>query len=452
MENTEKWCFNMRNTINVDDKLLLECVRYFKSNLSYKRILSEIRDKYISIGTFGGTIKLENTTKEEKSALTDLLGQKFYLNKSGIIRVNDVVESLKNTRFEEIDFYEFLCMYFDEKIVIKKDIKEYNRQKKENFLEKLEISVDKNIYSFMFDTFSHKSSGSYNLVINKFNEDGLGELLLKELYHLNCIINKLQSNTKIRLAILASEVTSNPHALDENTFLNKILTYYLCKKSSTKIPANAEEKNKLLYENNILKDDISNNTLVAGVYVFLYDNGILKEYEGWNNLSDTFEPFVLSLVNLNKLDVLKPMNGKVIILENPTVFMKFYELISKEDTKYTLICSNGQINLSTLVILDMLSKNDCKFYYSGDFDPEGLLIADKLLERYKDKISPLFYTERDYLSILSNEVISDKRLKQLDKIKNSELKILAECIKKEKRAAYQESLGLSECQFIHKCN
>lgn len=120
--------------------------------------------------------------------------------------------------------------------------------------------------------------------------------------------------------------------------------------------------------------------------------------------------------------------------------MKFYEFFSKENTKYTLICSNGQINLSTLVILDMLIENDCKLYYSGDFDPEGLLIADKLLERYKNKIATLFYTENDYLSILSNEIISDKRLKQLDKIKNQELKSVAECMKKEKRAAYQESL------------
>ena len=443
MENTEKWCFSMAYTINENDKLLIECVHYFKSNKSYNRILNEIKDKYISIGTFGGTIKLENITKEEKLALIDLLGQKFYLNKTGIIRVNDVVESLKSTKFEEVDFYKLLCCYFNKKIVINKEIKEDNRIKKEKFLKKLESSVDNDIYNFILDTFTHKSNGSYNLVVNKFNEDGFGELLLKELININHITHKLEGKSKIRLAILASEITNNPHALDENTFLNKILTYYLCKKSSTKIPSNAEEKNKLFYEHNILKDDISNNTLVAGVYAFLYDyneNGILKEHEGWNNLSDNFEPFVLSLVNLNNLDVLKPMNEKVIILENPTVFMKFHEFFSSEDKKYTLICSNGQINLSTLVILDMLIKNDCKLYYSGDFDPEGLLIADKLLERYKNKISTLFYTENDYLSILSNEIISDKRLKQLDKIKSQELKVVAECMKKEKRAAYQESL------------
>lgn len=53
------------------------------------------------------------------------------------------------------------------------------------------------------------------------------------------------------------------------------------------------------------------------------------------------------------------------------------------------------------------------------------------------------------LSILSNEIISEKRLKQLDRIKNPELKIVAECMKKEKRAGYQESLNFSDKYAVH---
>ncbi|MGB4438349.1 MAG: TIGR02679 domain-containing protein [Sedimentibacter sp.] len=428
----------------MSDVLLAECVSYFKSNKAYKRIFSKVKEKYISIGTFGGTIKLDNITDEEKSALINLLGQKVYLNKSNIIKVNDLAESFRDTKFEDVDFYDFLCLYFGEQIRIKRDLKEDDRIKREIFFEKLKNCTDENIYNFVVDIFSSKSSGSYNLISGKFNNDGVGDILLEELIYLNRIISKTEGESKIRLAILASETTNNPHALDETTFLNKILTYYLCKKSGAKIPANAEEKNALLYENNILKDDLSNNTLVAGVYAYSYDGNILNGHEGWNSLSDRYEPFAMSLVNLNKLHILKPLNKKVIILENPTVFMKYYELLSKENTKFTLICSNGQINLSTLMILDMLSKNDCKFYYSGDFDPEGLLIADKLLERYKDKIEPLFYNADNYYSALSNETVSDKRLKQLDKIKDARLKVIAECIRKEKRTAYQESL----CQLF----
>lgn len=424
------------------ENLLEECVLYFKSNKAYKRILAKVKEKYVSIGTFGGTIKLENITEDEKKALTDLLGGKFFLKKSNIVKVNDIVEALKATKFEDIDFYEMLCSYFGEDILVKKDIKEANRLKKETFFHRLKNTVDTDVYEFVMEAFENKVSGSYSLLNIKYNEDGRGEELRKELAYMNAIINKIEGKSKLRVAILASEITNNPHALDENTFLNKTLTYYLCNKSKTKFPKNAEEKNTLFYENNILKDDVSNNTLLAGVFAYTLQNNELSECKGWNSLTEDYEPFVLSLANLAKMDFLKPLNNIVIIVENPTVFMKFHESLLNHDTKFTLICSNGQINLSTFVILDMLSKNECMLYYSGDYDPEGLLIADKLLQRYKDKIKPIFYSEDIYLTAISDEKIDDRRLKQLDKIKDERLKSIAECMIKEKRSAYQEKLNL----------
>jgi uncharacterized protein (TIGR02679 family) len=424
------------------ENLLEECVLYFKSNKAYKRILAKVKEKYVGIGTFGGTIKLENITEDEKKALTDLLGGKFFLKKSNIVKVNDIVEALKATKFEEVDFYEMLCLYFGEEILIKKDIKETKKLKRESFFHSLKNTVDTNVYNFVTEAFENKVSGSYSILNNKYNEDGQGEELLKELAHMNAISNKINGKSKLRIAILASEVTNNPHALDENTFLNKIVTYYLCNKSKAEFPKNAEEKNTLFYENNILKDDISNNTLVAGVFAYTSQNYQLLECQGWNSLAEDYEPFALSLVNLAKIDVLKPLNNNVIIVENPTVFMKFHESLLNHHNRFTLICSNGQINLSTFVILDMLSKNECMLCYSGDYDPEGLLIADKLLQRYKDKIKPIFYSGDIYLTAISDEMIDDRRLKQLDKIKDERLKSIAECMIKEKRSAYQEKLNL----------
>lgn len=423
------------------DKLLFDCVDYFKSNKAYKRIFIKIKEKYISMGKFSGTIKLEDMTDDEKIALTDLLGQKFYLNKSQSIKINDIVESLNGTKFEGVDFYDMLCLYFGEKILINKDLQNSKLLKKERFFHKLHESVSADFYNFTTTAFENKIFGCYNLLNNKYKEDDLGDALLSELINLNKIINKISCDSKFRLAILASDVTGNPHALDENTFLNKVLTYFLCEKNHISLPANAEEKNTLLYENNILKDDISNNTLVSGVFAYIAQNGHEKETM-WNTLAKAYEPYYLSLVNLNKIDVLKPLSNKVLIFENPTFFMNFHEKLSDNNDKITLICSKGQINVSTLVILDMLVKNDCILYYSGDYDPEGLLIADRLLERYKDKIEPLFYSEEIYLSIISNVKIGAARLKQLDKIKDKRLIPIVERMKSEKRAAYQERLIL----------
>lgn len=425
------------------ENLLKECVAYFKENSSYKRIFLKLKERYISMGYFGGTIKIENITEKEKEAMENLLGHKFSLKNGNTIKVKDVVNSLKNTKFEKIDFYDILTLYFGEEIQAKKNIDESKKMQKNKFFTLLESSVNYEIYNFVSETFKGKIRGIYDLLNNKYNEDGIGNKLLKELVFLDVIITKINSQLKFRIAILASEVTGNPHNLDENTFLNKLLTYYLCYNNKCEIPKNAEEKNALLYENNILKDDISNNTLVAGVLTFKKEEENLISLNGWNTLALEYEPYFISLKNLSKIDFLESLNGKVVIVENPTVFMKIHSIVEDYGMKITLICSNGQVKLSTLVILDMLSKSNCSFYYSGDYDPEGLLIADKLIKRYKDIIKPIFYSPDIYIDILSNEEINDRRLKQLYKIENDELKDIREIMLSKKKAAYQENLEIT---------
>lgn len=91
----------------------------------------------------------------------------------------------------------------------------------------------------------------------------------------------------------------------------------------------------------------------------------------------------------------------------------------------------------------MISENNCKMYYSGDYDPEGLLIADKLFDRYKEKIAPMYYSKEIYLSIVSDVEIDLSRIKQLDKVKDKRLIPIVECMKEIKKAAYQEKIFYS---------
>src|SRR5690625_5522313 len=51
-----------------------------------------------------------------------------------------------------------------------------------------------------------------------------------------------------------------------------------------------------------------------------------------------------------------------------------------------MICTNGQFTLAALVLLDLLVEEDCQLYYAGDFDPEGLGMAQRLLNRYPEHV------------------------------------------------------------------
>lgn len=56
------------------------------------------------------------------------------------------------------------------------------------------------------------------------------------------------------------------------------------------------------------------------------------------------------------------------------------------------------------------------------------------------QIFPWRMTAKDYYRSMSGEMITEKRLKRLDKMTNVQLRELAQLLKTEKRAGYQEHL------------
>ena len=67
--------------------------------------------------------------------------------------------------------------------------------------------------------------------------------------------------------------------------------------------------------------------------------------------------------------------------ENPAVFSE----IVRRHPKTAAVCTDGQPRLAAFVLMDLL-KAHTVFYYMGDYDPEGLLIAQRLKERYGDRL------------------------------------------------------------------
>ncbi len=88
---------------------------------------------------------------------------------------------------------------------------------------------------------------------------------------------------------------------------------------------------------------------------------------------NAYEPLQVSLWNLSKVDKIISKRNKVFVFENPTVFSEVLYRSSKE--KPSIICTYGQVKLASLILLDNLVENGTHIYYSGDFDPEGLIIA-----------------------------------------------------------------------------
>lgn len=145
---------------------------------------------------------------------------------------------------------------------------------------------------------------------------------------------------------------------------------------------------------------------------------------------------MLTLRTIGSLSGVTAQGSKrVYIVENPAVF----SVLVNEWPEETLLCGNGQNRLATLVLLDLFD-TDTIFWYAGDFDPEGLQIAQRLKQRYQDRLHLWNYQSRYYEASRSQVAISDQSLKKLDRIDIPELQEIKEALLREKSAAYQEAM------------
>ncbi|MCK9526559.1 MAG: DUF2399 domain-containing protein, partial [Limnochordia bacterium] len=79
-------------------------------------------------------------------------------------------------------------------------------------------------------------------------------------------------------------------------------------------------------------------------------------------------------------------------------------------------------------------------YYSGDLDPEGILIAQRLATRYPGLLNYWRFTPPDYERALSHKRLTPTRLAKLQGATDPKLKPLVEAVTRTKQAAYQELL------------
>lgn len=412
----------------------IECAKYFKLKKGFKRIFEGIREKYRSLGSFGGTITLHNLTLDEKDALSGLLKKDYYSKKSASIRVERFIEALNETKFQGVNFEEVIKEYFGENILSKKEEKSiYKEEKREFFqaiLNEYESTKGHKWLAFVLEN----RENAYRVISQRYdlNKEALREDIRVVIKGLNELT--FDENSFVRLALFSSLVSKNPHCFDTNTDCGKLLLYSIAYFLNIDFPDNAEERAEALYRAGILVDEVSNSTLISGLIG--YKNGVI--HNGWYSFYESAEPIQVSLWNLSEVDGIKSPRGVVFVFENPTVFSEV--LYKTREEKPSLMCTFGQVKLSSLVILDKLVDNVDKIYYSGDFDPEGISIADRLKTRYGEKLVLWHLGANDYFKIKSKERLSTTRIKKLEKLKSSELKKIAEIIKNEGFAGYQELL------------
>ena len=110
--------------------LLNECVRYLKKSSAFQKLLAGFREKYRSLGHWGGTVVLKELSREERMDLGGFLAKDLLKKDDVRITASQMEKALSGTRFAELEWEEILEQYFGRPLITKKaDLAAKNTQK-----------------------------------------------------------------------------------------------------------------------------------------------------------------------------------------------------------------------------------------------------------------------------------------------------------------------------------
>ena len=413
-----------------------ESLDLINSNKIYKKIFLEVYSKYKKYGKITGSFTLKAATTEERRILSNFDSKALIEGKAKI--KSATVRELFDRKLKDYSFEELLVKVVGKELKTNKEIKDEEKEQEEKFYEDILKSCDNGIGRQWFIEILDKKKYGYNIIARKYKSEKeinkLEELKRKIILTINSL-NKLPylNDEYENIAVFSAVNTRDSHFFDIDKFTGRLFIRAISFIIDKDEPKDINEINEVYYEVGILKDKISNHTTIYGLNAFEKDN---SEVTAVNSFNLWKEPLQISISNLLKIDYLKAVNNTVFIFENPAVFHK---VLKETGNNISLICTSGQLNLSSYILLNKI--RDLKnIYYAGDFDPEGLMIAYKLKERYKGKVRFLNYTRESYINTMSNNLIEEKSMSQLNKINCRELDEVIRELRINKRSAYQELL------------
>ena len=411
-----------------------ESLDLINSNKIYKKIFLEVYSKYKKYGKITGSFTLKAATTEERQILFNFDSKALTEGKAKI--KCSTVRDLFNRKLKEYSFEELLVKVVGKELKTNKEVKDEEKEQEEKFYDDILKASDDGVGKQWFIEILDKKKYGYNIIVRKYKSEirNLKELKRKIILIINSL-NKLPylNNEYENIAVFSAVNTKDSHFFDSDKFTGRLFIKAISFILNKDDPKDINEINELYYEVGILKDEISNHTTIYGLNAFNMDSSEVKAVNSFNLWK---EPLQISISNLLKIDYFEAINNTVFIFENPAVFHK---ILKVNGDNISLICTSGQLNLSSYILLNKI-RNLKNIYYAGDFDPEGLMIAYKIKKRYKDKVKFLNYTRESYINTMSNNIIEERSMSQLNKINCSELDEVINELIINKRAAYQELL------------
>ena len=416
-----------------------EAVEYFKKKPVYEKLFNEFKKKYESHGKIGGIAVLTGLSTGDKEDISSFLMKDFTSEEEVRVSAKLFEKALLKSRFSSLTTLDILTRYFGIKLRTNKEKSEENEGKRVEYLAELTGYTDKAyIKEWLTGVFCAGADGAV-VIARSYNADKNElKIILQKLIKAIPMLPYFQGDKKKELlAVFAAQAAGNPHFFDDNTLAGNLLTAFLrdyFRFGYEDDLSEAENRSKVLFKAGLIKDTLSNDVIAYGIRGRCVDGSLHQGMEGFLHQKEPVKLSLLTLANLEETFT-NSIDRRVYIVENPAVF----SILTSRFPEKAFICSYGQIRRAVFMLLDLFDKNTV-FSYAGDFDPEGLLIAERLKKRYGDRLAFWKYEPELYIKYMSEEKLTNQRIKKLDGVRDNTLLKIAEFMREEGRAAYQESM------------
>lgn len=416
-----------------------EAVEYFKKKPVYEKLFKEFKKKYESLGKIGGIAVLTGLSKGDKEDISSFLMKDFTSEEEVRVSAKLFEKALLKSRFSSLTTLDIITHYFGIKLRTNKEKSEENEGKRAEYLAELTGYTDKAyIKEWLTGAFCGDASGAV-VIARSYNADKneLKIILQKLIKAIPLLPYYKGGKKKELLAVFAAQTAGNPHFFDDNTLAGNLLTAFLrdyFRFGYEDDLSEAENRSNVLFKAGLIKDTLSNDVIAYGIRGRCVDGSLHQGMEGFLHQKEPVKLSLLTLANLEETFT-NSVDRRVYIVENPAVF----SILTSRFPEKAFICSYGQIRRAVFMLLDLFDKNTV-FSYAGDFDPEGLLIAERLKKRYGERLAFWKYEPEMYLKYMSEEKLTKQRIKKLDGVRDAALLKIAELMREEGRAAYQESM------------
>lgn len=416
-----------------------EAVEYFKKKPVYEKLFNEFKKKYESHGKIGGIAVLTGLSTGDKEDISSFLMKDFTSEEEVRVSAKLFEKALLKSRFSSLTILDIITHYFGIKLRTNKEKSEEDVGKRAEYLAELTGYTDKAyIKEWLTGVFCTGADGAV-VIARSYNADKSElKIILQKLIKAIPMLPYFQGGKKKELlAVFAAQAAGNPHFFDDNTLAGNLLTAFLrdyFRFGYEDDLSEAENRSKVLFKAGLIKDTLSNDVIAYGIRGRCVDGSLHQGMEGFLHQKEPVKLSLLTLANLEETFT-NSVDRRVYIVENPAVF----SILTSRFPEKAFICSYGQIRRAVFMLLDLFDKNTV-FSYAGDFDPEGLLIAERLKKRYGERLIFWKYETDIYLKYMSEEKLTKQRIKKLDGVRDATLLKIAELMREEGRAAYQESM------------